>query len=37
VSVERADVAVIGGGLVGLATAHQLLRRQPGLRLALVE
>jgi (S)-2-hydroxyglutarate dehydrogenase len=37
VSVERADVAVIGGGLVGLATAYQLLRRQPGLRLALVE
>ena len=36
-SVEGADVAVIGGGLVGLATAYQLLRRQPGLRLALVE
>jgi len=37
VTVERADVAVIGGGLVGLATAYQLLRRRPDLRLALVE
>ena len=35
--VERADVAVIGGGLLGLATAYQLLRRRPNLRLALVE
>ncbi len=34
---ERVDVAVIGGGIVGLATAHQLLRRRPGLRLAIVE
>jgi L-2-hydroxyglutarate oxidase LhgO len=37
VTVERAGVAVIGGGLVGLATAYQLLRRQPGLQLVLVE
>jgi len=37
VTVESADVAVIGGGLVGLATAYQLLRRRPDLRLALVE
>jgi L-2-hydroxyglutarate oxidase LhgO len=37
VTVEQADVAVIGGGLVGLATAYQLLRRQPGLQLVLVE
>lgn len=36
-TVERADVAVIGGGLVGLATAYQLMRRRPDLRLALVE
>jgi (S)-2-hydroxyglutarate dehydrogenase len=31
------DVAVIGGGLVGLATADALLERQPGLRLLLLE
>jgi (S)-2-hydroxyglutarate dehydrogenase len=34
---ERADVAVVGGGIVGLATAYQLLRRRPGLRLVVVE
>jgi (S)-2-hydroxyglutarate dehydrogenase len=34
---ERVDVAIIGGGIVGLATAHQLLRRRPDLRLAIVE
>lgn len=31
------DVAVIGAGLVGLATAYQLLRERPGLALAVVE
>ncbi len=31
------DLAVIGGGIVGLATAHQLLLRKPGLSLAVVE
>jgi (S)-2-hydroxyglutarate dehydrogenase len=34
---DRADLVVIGGGIVGLATAYQLLRRRPSLRLALVE
>jgi L-2-hydroxyglutarate oxidase LhgO len=34
---ERVDVAVIGGGIIGLATAHQLLRRRPHLRLAIIE
>ncbi len=36
-SDDIADVAVIGGGIVGLATARQLLRRRPGLRLTVVE
>ncbi len=31
------DVAVIGAGLVGLATAYQLLRLKPGVSLAVVE
>jgi L-2-hydroxyglutarate oxidase LhgO len=43
VSVEAAplggsfDVAVVGGGIVGLATAYQLLCAQPGLGLVLLE
>ncbi|MEM9913742.1 MAG: L-2-hydroxyglutarate oxidase [Planctomycetota bacterium] len=31
------DVALIGGGIVGLATAYQLTQRRPGLRLVLLE
>ncbi len=31
------DVAVVGGGIVGLSAARELLRRQPGLSLALLE
>lgn len=31
------DVTVIGAGIVGLATARELLQRQPRLRLAIVE
>ena len=34
---ERHDVVVIGGGIVGLATAYRLLRSRPGLRLAVLE
>ena len=36
-AVERADVLVVGGGIIGLATAYQLLRRKPDLRLALID
>lgn len=31
------DVLIVGGGIVGLATAYQLLERQPGLRVAVLE
>ncbi|HET7036038.1 MAG TPA: FAD-dependent oxidoreductase, partial [Thermomicrobiaceae bacterium] len=33
----KGDVAIVGAGIVGLATARELLRRRPGLRVALVE
>lgn len=33
----RADVCVVGGGIVGLAVARSLLRARPGLRLVLLE
>jgi L-2-hydroxyglutarate oxidase LhgO len=31
------DVAVIGGGVMGLSTAFHLLERDPGLQVAVVE
>ena len=34
---ERYDLIIIGGGIVGLATAYQLLLRRSDLRLALLE
>ncbi len=34
---DRRDVIVIGGGIVGLATAHQLLKARPGLSVTLLE
>lgn len=36
---ERAsyDIAIVGGGIVGLATARELLLRRPALRLIVVE
>jgi len=35
--VGPVDLAVVGAGIVGLATARELLRRSPGLRLAVVD
>lgn len=34
---ERFDVALVGGGIVGLATALRLLERRPRLRLVVLE
>jgi L-2-hydroxyglutarate oxidase LhgO len=36
-AVERADVAIIGAGIVGLATALRLLQQKPDLRVVLLE
>jgi L-2-hydroxyglutarate oxidase len=33
----RLDVIVVGGGIVGLATAYRLLEARPDMRLAVVE
>ena len=35
-SEQHADVAIVGGGIVGLATARELLRRYPALRLTFL-
>jgi L-2-hydroxyglutarate oxidase LhgO len=34
---DRSDVLIVGGGIVGLATAYRLLEARPDLRLTLVE
>jgi L-2-hydroxyglutarate oxidase len=34
---EILDFCVIGGGIVGVATAHRLLRKHPGARLVLLD
>ncbi len=34
---DRVDVAIVGGGIVGLATAFQLLDARPDVRLAVLE
>jgi L-2-hydroxyglutarate oxidase len=36
-ATDRVDVAIIGAGIIGLATAYQLLERRPDLRLAILE
>ena len=33
----RADVVVVGGGILGLATAHALIRRLPGISVVVLE
>jgi glycine/D-amino acid oxidase-like deaminating enzyme len=33
----RVDVAVVGGGIVGLATAYSVLRKSPATSLILIE
>ena len=35
--MERYDLAIIGAGIVGLATARELLARRPGTRIAVVD
>jgi L-2-hydroxyglutarate oxidase len=35
--MNRTDVAVIGGGIVGLATAYQITRQYPGRRVVVLE
>ncbi|CAM3218938.1 L-2-hydroxyglutarate oxidase LhgO [Arthrobacter ulcerisalmonis] len=35
--MTQTDYCIIGGGIVGLATAYQLLQRQPGASLVLLE
>ena len=36
-SASRYDVAIVGGGIVGLATGSALLDRSPSLRVAILE
>lgn len=35
--MKKFDIVIIGGGIVGLATAWQILQRRPRLRLAVLE
>ena len=36
-SDDRVDLAIIGGGIIGLATAYRMLDRRPDLRLIVIE
>ncbi len=35
--MDQADVIIVGAGIVGLATAHALLKQRPGLKICLLE
>ncbi len=35
--MEKYDVIIVGAGIVGLATAYQLLKKNPKIKLALIE
>ena len=35
--IDTYDVAIVGGGIVGLATALRIQQRRPGLRIAILE
>ena len=34
---QQSDVVILGGGMVGLAIAHQLLEKQPGLAITIAD
>ena len=35
--MKSKQIVIIGGGIVGLATAHELLRRKPGTAVTVLE
>ena len=35
--MERYDLVIVGAGIIGLASARELLARRPGLRVAVVD
>ncbi len=35
--MQKTDIVIVGGGIVGLATAHQLLKQQPNLQVTVIE